>query len=77
MNTAHPRRSTSAGRTTSLHNEGFMSATSSSTTPSKYRPRNASGLSAPKMRIRDPPPLDGTLMHNSDSFTCRPGMTAE
>src|SRR6516225_11639437 len=65
MNVAQPRRSANIGRTTSCQTSGFMSANSSRTTPSRYGPRNASGLSAPYRRIMEP--LTRST-RNSDSF---------
>ena len=43
INVAHPCLSVSNGLTISPHNLGFMSAYSSRTTPSRYKPRKASG----------------------------------
>ena len=55
MNVAQPSRSARAGLTTSDHIRGRICAYSSKTAPSRYRPRRASGLSAPKICIRRSP----------------------
>ena len=65
MIVAQPLRSASAGRMTAPQTDGFQSPNSSQISPSKNRPRSASGLSAPNTRMRAP--LSSST-HNSEAF---------